>query len=99
MESHAFTSHSARPTLNILLPFVTATWHASGIPVVDRDTCALNQPSVCSRQLGYSVYLMCQVPYSSPNIIQVIKSRREMGRACRMYGVKDRCIRGFGQET
>ena len=37
--------------------------------------------------------------YSSPNIIQMIKSRTEMGRACGKYGGGERCIQGFGGET
>ena len=38
--------------------------------------------------------------YSSPNIVQVIKSRKNyMGMACSTYGVKERCIQGLGGET
>jgi hypothetical protein len=37
--------------------------------------------------------------YSSPNIIRVIKSRRQMGRTCGAYGVEERCIQGFNGET
>ena len=37
--------------------------------------------------------------YSSPNIIRVIKSRKdEMGVAWSMYG-GERCIQGFGEKT
>jgi hypothetical protein len=38
--------------------------------------------------------------YSSPNNIQVIKSRRfEVVRACSMNGGKQMCIQGFSEET
>ena len=37
--------------------------------------------------------------YSSSNIIRVIKSRRQMGRTCGMYGTEERCIQGFSWET
>jgi hypothetical protein len=37
--------------------------------------------------------------YSSPNIIWVIKSRRQMGRTCGTYGGEERCIQGFSGET
>jgi hypothetical protein len=36
--------------------------------------------------------------YSSPNIMQVIKSN-EMGGACGMFGGQQRCIQGFGGGT
>jgi len=36
---------------------------------------------------------------SSPNIVQVIKSRRQMGGACSTYGGEERRIQGFGGET
>jgi hypothetical protein len=36
-------------------------------------------------------------PFSSPNIMRVIKSRRyEMGGACGTYGRQKRCVQGFG---
>jgi hypothetical protein len=37
--------------------------------------------------------------YSSPNIIRVIKSRRQMGRTCSGYGGEESCIQGFNGET
>jgi hypothetical protein len=37
--------------------------------------------------------------YSSPNVIQVIKSSSEMGRACYSYGRQEEYIQGFGGET
>jgi hypothetical protein len=37
--------------------------------------------------------------YFTPNIIRVIKSRRQVGRACSTYGEEKRCIQGFGGET
>jgi hypothetical protein len=38
--------------------------------------------------------------YSSPNIVQVIKSRRmELAGECSMYGGEKRHIQGFGGET
>jgi hypothetical protein len=37
--------------------------------------------------------------YCSPNIIQMIKSRRKMGGACSSYGGKGWCIHSFGGET
>jgi hypothetical protein len=38
--------------------------------------------------------------YSSPNIVRVIKSRKnEMGGACSVYGREERRIQGFGGET
>jgi hypothetical protein len=38
--------------------------------------------------------------YSSPNIIRVIKSRKnEMGGACSTYGRKERCVQDSGGET
>jgi len=36
--------------------------------------------------------------YSSPNVMQVIKSN-EMGGACDMYGGQKRCKQGFGGGT
>jgi hypothetical protein len=33
--------------------------------------------------------------YSSPNIIQVIKSRRQMARTCSVYREEERCITGL----
>jgi hypothetical protein len=33
--------------------------------------------------------------YSSPNIIQVIKSRRQMGRVCRTYGAQRALVGKF----
>jgi hypothetical protein len=37
--------------------------------------------------------------YASPNIIRVIKSRRNMGGACSTYGGKEMCGQDFGGET
>jgi hypothetical protein len=37
--------------------------------------------------------------YSSTNIIRVIKSRRQMGRTCGIYGGKKSCIQDFSGET
>ena len=38
--------------------------------------------------------------YSSPNIVRVVKSRRnEMGEACGAYGGRERCAQGSGGET
>jgi len=37
--------------------------------------------------------------YTSPNIIQVIKSRRMVWGACSKYGREERCIQGFGEKT
>jgi hypothetical protein len=37
--------------------------------------------------------------YSSPNIIRVIKSRRQRSRVCSTYGGQERCIQGFSEET
>jgi hypothetical protein len=38
--------------------------------------------------------------YSSPNIIRVIKSRKnEMGMGCSMYGGEETCRQGFGGKT
>ena len=37
--------------------------------------------------------------YSSPNVIRVIKSRRQMGRTYGTYGGEKRCIQGFSGET
>jgi hypothetical protein len=37
--------------------------------------------------------------YSSPSIIRVIKSRRQMGRTCGTYRGEERCIQGFIGET
>jgi hypothetical protein len=36
--------------------------------------------------------------YSSPNIIRVIMSRRQMGRTCGTYGGEERCMQGFSGE-
>jgi len=36
--------------------------------------------------------------YSSPNVIQVIKSRRMVWGPCRKYGGEERCIQGFGEK-
>ena len=36
--------------------------------------------------------------YSLPNI-ELVKSRRQRGRACRTYGKEERSIQGFGGET
>ena len=36
---------------------------------------------------------------SSPNIIRVIKSIRQMGRTCGTYWGEERCIQGFSGET
>jgi hypothetical protein len=48
------------------------------------------------RRLHYKeLYALC----SSPNIIWVIKSRRQMGRTCGMYEGEERCIQGFSGET
>jgi hypothetical protein len=41
------------------------------------------------------LYALC----SSPDIIHVIKSRREMGRICSTYGAEERCVQGFSGET
>ena len=41
------------------------------------------------------LYALC----TSPNTILVIKSRREMGGACSMYGGEERCVPGSGVET
>ena len=37
--------------------------------------------------------------YSSPNIIQVIASRRMVWGVCSKYGGEERCIQGFGEKT
>ena len=37
--------------------------------------------------------------YYSPNIIWVIKSKRQMGKACSTYGGEQRFIQGFGGEN
>jgi len=37
--------------------------------------------------------------YSSPNIVRVIKPRREMGGTCSAYGGEERRIQDFGGET
>ena len=37
--------------------------------------------------------------YYSPNIIQVIKSRRMRCSACTMNGREERCMQGFSGET
>jgi len=37
--------------------------------------------------------------YCSPNIVLVIKSRREMGGTCSAYWGKEKHIQGFGGET
>ena len=37
--------------------------------------------------------------YSSPNIVRVINSGKEMGGACSRYGGEERRIQGFGGET
>jgi hypothetical protein len=37
--------------------------------------------------------------YSSPNIIRVVKLRRQMGRICGTYGGNEKCIEGFSGET
>ena len=49
-----------------------------------------------SRRLhNKELYALC----SSPYIIRVIKSRREMGRACGTHGEEERCIQGFSGGT
>jgi hypothetical protein len=37
--------------------------------------------------------------YSSPDIIRMIKSRRQMGRACSTYGGEGKYIQVLGRET
>jgi hypothetical protein len=37
--------------------------------------------------------------HSSPDIIWVIKSRRQMGRICSMYEGEKMCLQGFSGET
>jgi hypothetical protein len=37
--------------------------------------------------------------YSLPDIIRVIKPRRQMATACSTYGKEERCIQGFGWQT
>jgi hypothetical protein len=37
--------------------------------------------------------------YCSPNIVRVIKSRKELDMAFGTYGREERCIQGFGGET
>ena len=38
--------------------------------------------------------------YCSPDIVRVIKSRNnEIGGACSAYGVEERRIQGYGEET
>jgi hypothetical protein len=37
--------------------------------------------------------------YFSPNIIWVIKSRRQRDRACSTYGSEERCKQGFSGKT
>jgi hypothetical protein len=37
--------------------------------------------------------------YSLLNIVQVVKSRRMMGKACGTYGGGERCAQGSGGET
>jgi hypothetical protein len=49
----------------------------------------------CRRLHNKELYAL----YSSPNIIRVIKSRRQMGRTCGTYGGEERCIQGFIGET
>jgi hypothetical protein len=36
--------------------------------------------------------------YSSPNIIRLIKSRRQVGRTYSTYGREERCLHGFSGE-
>ena len=36
--------------------------------------------------------------YSSPDIIPVIKSRRQIGRTCSTNGGEERCIQSFSEE-
>jgi hypothetical protein len=56
-----------------------------------RDTVTGEWRRLHSKEL-YALYL-------SPNIIWVIKSRRQVGGACSMNGGEERCIQGFGGET
>jgi hypothetical protein len=37
--------------------------------------------------------------YSSPRVIRVIKSRRQMDGACSTYRGEQKCIQGFGGDT
>ena len=37
--------------------------------------------------------------YFSPNIIRVMKSRRQMGRTCSTYEGQESSIQGFSEET
>jgi hypothetical protein len=37
--------------------------------------------------------------YPSPDIIRVIKSRKQIGRTCSTFGGEERCIQGFSGET